>query len=280
MIPKWSLLPSSALRSDAPEFGRILDFQSKDGGDYSTGGGSYSPVHPDISMPVEMYKATQERASNRIMETLNKVEIPHQTIALDRKLLKDIFGSSTIATTSPQEVGATYLKDIFGPFAIATTGPREVEATYTEVLSYHKENFSQEGLFESQNQEDSKHVSGGAQIAIAKLFSNLMNDWELLKKDMATLLGLDFDTSGQEYVKNLLNGTCSFSGRDTRYRMAQLIQIREILFALFKDHGVENKWLREKQSMLNDKTPMDLLLEGPMKNLVLVREFVETVAGR
>ena len=120
----------------------------------------------------------------------------------------------------------------------------------------------------------------GAQAAIANLFSNLMDDWKLSKKNMATLLGLDFDASGQEYVRNLLNRMCSFSGRDARYRMAQLIQIREILFALFKDHAVENEWLREKQSMLNDKAPMDLLLQGSMKNLVLVREFVEAVAGR
>ena len=80
--------------------------------------------------------------------------------------------------------------------------------------------------------------------------------------------------------RNLLNRMCSFSGRDARYRMARLIQIREALFAIFKDHAVENEWLREKQSMLNDKAPMDLLLQGSMKNLVLVREFVEAVAGR
>ena len=137
-----------------------------------------------------------------------------------------------------------------------------------------------EDLSVLQNQEDGKSVPRGAQIAAANLFNNLMNDWKLSKKEMATLLGMDFDASGQEYVENLLKEMCSFSGHDARNRMAELIQIRVVLFALFKDHKVENEWLREKQNMLNDKAPMDLLLEGPMKNLVLVREFVETVAGR
>ena len=136
-----------------------------------------------------------------------------------------------------------------------------------------------EDLSVLQNQEDGRSVPRGAQIAAANLFNNLMNDWKLSKKEMATLLGMDFDASGQEYVENLLKEMCSFSGRDARNRMARLIEIRVALFAIFEDHEVENTWLRAPQQMLDDKVPMDLLLEGSMENLWLVQEFVEAAAG-
>ena len=223
-------------------------------------GDSHLRVFGGKDMPSQAYKTKRNRASPGItLDPNSKVEffrwagVSLNTRASSEKVLNRMRRFAVIEEKSRREVGTIDSKN----------------------LRHYEENFS-----DLQSQEDSKHVPRGAQIAIANISSKLMNDWGLFKKDMATLLGLDFDASGQEYVENLLNGTCSFSGRDTRYRMAQLIQIREILFALFKNHEVENEWLREKQSMLNDKTPMDLLLEGPMKNLVLVREFVETVAGR
>ena len=242
----------------APAFDEIRGVQRMGGGDYNMSGGGYSQVTQDTSTPSEVYKAPQEFWSGEIIEALNKTGGSHKTRAFNEGILNDILPLSAIAATSQ----------------------RAADATYREALSGHKEDFSQEGLSELQNQEDSKHVPHGAQIEIANLFNNLMNDWKLSKREMATLLGLDFDASGKKYVERLLTERCSFSGRDTRYRMAQLIQIREILFALFKGRKVENEWLRGKQNMLNNKAPMDLLLEGPPENLVLVREFVETVAGR
>ena len=32
--------------------------------------------------------------------------------------------------------------------------------------------------------------------------------------------------------------------------------------------------------MLNERSPMDLMLEGSMENLLLVRDYVEAAAGR
>ena len=158
-------------------------------------------------------------------------------------------------------------------YVIITPRRREEDATDRGLLKY------QEDLSALQKKEDNRLVSSGAQIAAATLFKNLKNDWELSEKEMVTLLGLDFDASGQEYVENLLNNNCSFSGRDIKDRMAQLIQIRVALFAIFEDHKVENEWLREPQQMLDGKIPMDLLLEGSMENLSLVHEFVEMAAG-
>ena len=163
-------------------------------------------------------------------------------------------------------------------YVIITPRQRKEDATDQRLLKY------QEYLSALQKKEDNKLVSRGAQIAAATLFKNLKNDWALSEKEMVTLLGLNFDASGQEYVENLLNNNYSFSGRDVsdrniKDRMARLIEIRIALFAIFEDHKVENDWLREPQHMLDGKIPMDLLLDGSMENLRLVHELVETAAG-
>ena len=82
------------------------------------------------------------------------------------------------------------------------------------------------------------------------------------------------------YVNDVLQGCETLTGRDTKDRIAHLFQIRKLLFALFRDEAVENEWLREPRDVLKGKTPMDLLLEGSMENLLLVREYVELVTGR
>jgi len=58
------------------------------------------------------------------------------------------------------------------------------------------------------------------------------------------------------------------------------VQIRKTLSALFRDEAVENEWLREPHTLLNERSPMDLILEGSMEHLLLVREYVDAAAGR
>ena len=82
------------------------------------------------------------------------------------------------------------------------------------------------------------------------------------------------------YVNAVLQGYETLTGRDAKDRIAHLFQIRQLLSTLFRDEAVENEWLREPQDLLKGKVPMDLLLEGSMENLLLVREYVERVSGR
>jgi len=48
----------------------------------------------------------------------------------------------------------------------------------------------------------------------------------------------------------------------------------------FQNLETENDWLREPQPLLDEQTPMNLLLEGSMGNILLVREYVDSMAGR
>ena len=106
----------------------------------------------------------------------------------------------------------------------------------------------------------------------------LLDTWKLQPGDAAALFG--FERSESDRVDNLLNGRIAFAGGDVKDRMACLLHIRSTLSALFRSQEVENEWLREPHAMLDDQVPMHLLLEGSMENLLLVREYVDAVAGR
>ena len=108
-----------------------------------------------------------------------------------------------------------------------------------------------------------------------KFVNQLLATWQLEAEKACILLGIE--PSRLPYVNAVLQGYETLTGRDAKDRIAHLFQIRELLSALFRDEAVENEWLREPQDFLKGKVPMDLLLEGSMENLLLVREYVERV---
>lgn len=111
-----------------------------------------------------------------------------------------------------------------------------------------------------------------------KFVNQLLTTWRLEPDSACALLG--FETSRFADVHNVLQGYETLTGRDAKDRIAHLFQIRKLLSALFQNETVENEWLREPHDTLNGRVPMDLLLEGSMENLLLVREYVELVTGR
>ena len=111
-----------------------------------------------------------------------------------------------------------------------------------------------------------------------RFVNQLLSTWQLEAEKACILLGME--PSRLPYVNAVLQGNETLTGRDAKDRIAHLFQIRELLSALFRDEAVENEWLREPQKVLKGKVPMDLLLEGSMENLLLVREYVERVTGR
>ena len=107
---------------------------------------------------------------------------------------------------------------------------------------------------------------------------NLLETWELKPGDAAPLLG--FEQSDQNYVRDLLSGRAVLTGRDVKDRIAYLLHIRMTLSALFRSEDVENQWLREQHPMLDNQTPICLLLDGGMEKLLLIKEYVDAAAGR
>ena len=106
----------------------------------------------------------------------------------------------------------------------------------------------------------------------------LMEFWSLERYQVVGLLG--FDQSDADHVDAALDGLESFRGRDVRARIAYLYAIRATLRSLFRDLDVENEWLRESHSLLNGMSPLALLSNGLFEDLMIVKEYVDTVAGR
>lgn len=105
----------------------------------------------------------------------------------------------------------------------------------------------------------------------------LMDSWHLDNEDVIRLLGCDPEDF--EYISAVLDGKRRLRGRDVRDRIAHLFYIRRTLWSLFRDLDVENDWLREQHSMLNGNSPMSLMVEGSIEDLLLAREYVESAAG-
>ena len=105
----------------------------------------------------------------------------------------------------------------------------------------------------------------------------LLKTWNLSRADVIPLLGLE--ETERAYAKDLLAGRALLRGRDLKHRIACLFRIRKTLHALFRDEKVENDWLREPHDALDGQKPMDVMLEGSMENLLLVKEYVEAAAG-
>lgn len=109
----------------------------------------------------------------------------------------------------------------------------------------------------------------------------LLGTWRLKPDSAIPLLGFESsEVADVAYVRAILDGSQPLVGRDIKYRIACLIVIRSTLSGLFRDEAVENEWLREAHPPLDNRAPMDLMLDGRMENLLLVKEYVDEFAGR
>ena len=117
-----------------------------------------------------------------------------------------------------------------------------------------------------------KVSSSAARNAPALFIKTLFETWRVTSH-AAVLLGLD-----KRAAAGLLAGAIP-NGRDLKDRIVCLYQIRRNLWALFQDNEVENEWLREPHAALDGRSPLDLLCEGSMENMLLVREYVDMTAG-
>ena len=119
--------------------------------------------------------------------------------------------------------------------------------------------------------------AAGSLAGPVQFVRKLMEAWRLDRQDVVRLLG--FDPEDFDYVVAVLDGRGQLRGRDVRDRIACLFTIRRALWSLFRDPEAENGWLRERHSMLNGASPLSLMLEGSMEDLLLARDYAEAATG-
>lgn len=128
---------------------------------------------------------------------------------------------------------------------------------------------------------DPIHPSGSVKSPIrpagpVQFILKLLDTWGLGSERAAVLLGLE----DREHAQRILDGSAPLVGRDVKDRIVVLYHIRRTLWSLFQDDEVENEWLRESHLLIYEKTPMNLLLEGSMESLLMLREYVDSIARR
>ena len=116
----------------------------------------------------------------------------------------------------------------------------------------------------------------GRRTGPVQLFVKLLENWELNENDGAKLLGYDDAKS----VRDLLSGAASLRARDVKDRIRYLLMIDAALDQLFRDEATERDWLKEERVELDGKSPLAILLEGSIENMLIVKQFVEHVSGR
>jgi hypothetical protein len=155
---------------------------------------------------------------------------------------------------------------------------KEVAAQGLPVRSWY-EGYARQGSFSwfsvlplEQTVYQPRRLTGPVQFLV-----KLLELWQLDDSGACALLG--YDLQDKEAVQSILSGATGLRGRDARDRVASLVKIRTLLSALFRSIEKENEWLRAPKGPLDNRSPLDLMLEGSMEKLLTVRQFVEVTAG-
>ena len=105
--------------------------------------------------------------------------------------------------------------------------------------------------------------------------AHLRKSWQLMTMDICVLLG--FERERVHEVKEILEGHKGLVGRDATDRLAILSQIDRSLDKHLSDHWCSKAlWLAIFRSPRfgRARSPLDLLMEGSMENLLLLRDEV------
>ena len=129
------------------------------------------------------------------------------------------------------------------------------------------------GYWHRKSSPASAEIPDSSALEAPVLFIKTLFETWRVTEDAATLLGLD-----ERAAKDLFAGA-PLNGRDLKDRIVCLYQIRKNLWSLLRDIEDENEWLREPHDILAGRSPLGLLREGSMENLLLVKEYVDMVAG-
>ena len=115
--------------------------------------------------------------------------------------------------------------------------------------------------------EDVSARRGIAQLAL-KGFFGLAQRWHLSRPEAMTLLGL---TATSTYA-NWKNGKTGTIPRDTLERISYLFNIDDRLRQSCQSDQLMRHWLRGKQSALDERSPLDRMLQGNVIDIYWVQQ--------
>lgn len=102
-----------------------------------------------------------------------------------------------------------------------------------------------------------------------KSFFSIANKYGLNNNQKMTILGLTNKSTYYNYRKNL-KGKLS---RDTLERISYILGIYKALHILFPDSA--DKWIKQKNPVFNNKTPLEIMLQGNVADLFVIRKYLD-----
>lgn len=113
--------------------------------------------------------------------------------------------------------------------------------------------------------------------AIIDVYANVCERWQLEEDKQLILLGYD---SNELEGHNILTGMSDSLSRDVEDRAGYVVAISLGLSILFGEVlEAEMSWLKLVREHLNNKSPLDYMLEGSLVNLFVISEMVKRERG-
>jgi hypothetical protein len=111
-----------------------------------------------------------------------------------------------------------------------------------------------------------------------KLFKRVTEDWGLDEGAAAKLLGF----RDPRDVRDLFAGIRGLAQTqiDAVDRLRAVLRSAATLHNMYRDNAKVRQWLYEPKEVLGGEKPIDLLLRGPMRDLLRVHQYTEELAGR
>ena len=161
-------------------------------------------------------------------------------------------------------------------FAIITLGSSQIP-TVTNVRSLGRDHRLSGFIAQQAPAQEPARFPRGRITGPVKFFGKLIAIWRLDLNDACALLG--YELQDRQHVEEILAGSVTLRGKDTKDRIATLFRIHSLLSGLFRNVNVENDWLREPCEALGGRRPIELLQHGSMEELLTVRQLIEHSAG-
>lgn len=122
----------------------------------------------------------------------------------------------------------------------------------------------------------SAHPSVGSSMIPAELeaFFSMAERWGLSADQQITLLGSPGRSTFFKWKKE--GGTLP---KDTRERISHLLAMWKALRILFTQDERGEEWLTRPNSYFDDRTALDVMLQGGVADIILVRQYLDAQRG-
>jgi uncharacterized protein (DUF2384 family) len=110
--------------------------------------------------------------------------------------------------------------------------------------------------------------------AVLDAFAKLAEDWELSTDEQITLLGSPGRSTFFKWKK-----TGGNLPHDTLERISHLLGIYKSLQIVLPDPSAADAWVKKPNTYFDDRSALDVMLEGNVVNIYKVREYLDAQRG-